>query len=257
MTMQYSYGRQRGSGAFFGVLIALILGAVALGMFVHHARSGIAGKLAGLITGRPLTIVSAPDVVEKVQQLNRLETVVYSLDTVVEGNESNPVLPDALAGDKLLMIVHGQTIAGIDMSKLQADSVQITEGTVDSSVAAAIAGVSYNDRCEQDAGVCARYRIIGESRSEPGNPGAERRASSVATGCAERWNSGCGHKKCESDGDSDARRIGIRACRNSIRFAGKQELPSIRARPMMGDASLDRNRTNGADGTDIHGRAGR
>jgi len=134
MTMQYSYGRQRGSGAFFGVLVALILGAVALGMFVHHARSGLAGKLAAMITGRPLTIVSAPDVVEKVQQLNRLETVVYSLDTVVEGNESNPVLPDMLTGDKLLMIVHGQTIAGIDMSKLQADSVQITEGSQGRSI---------------------------------------------------------------------------------------------------------------------------
>ncbi|MGA7155958.1 MAG: DUF4230 domain-containing protein [Acidobacteriaceae bacterium] len=128
MTIQYNYGRKRGSAPLFGVLLALILGAVALGVFVHHARSGIAGKLAGLITGRPLTIVSAPDVVEKVQQLNRLETVVYSLDTVVEGDESNPILPDALAGDKLLMIVHGQTIAGIDMSKLQPESVQITEG---------------------------------------------------------------------------------------------------------------------------------
>ena len=128
MTMQYSYGRQRGSGAFFGVVLALVLGAVALGMFVHHARAGIAGRLAAMITGRPLTIVSAPDVVEKVQRLNRLETVVYSLDTVVESKESNPVLPDALAGDRLLMIVHGQTIAGIDLSKLQADSVEITEG---------------------------------------------------------------------------------------------------------------------------------
>ena len=129
MTIQYSYGRQRGSGTFFGVLLALVLGAMALGVFVHHARSGVAGKLAALITGRPLTIVSAPDVVEKVQQLNRLETVVYSLDTVVEANESNPMLPDALAGDRLLMIVHGQTIAGIDMSKLSPDSVQIAEGT--------------------------------------------------------------------------------------------------------------------------------
>jgi hypothetical protein len=134
MTMQYSYGRQRGSGTFFGVLLALILGAVALGVFVHHARSGIAGKLAGLITGRSLTIVSAPEVVEKIQQLNRLETVVYSLDTVVEGNESNPVLPDALAGDKLLMIVHGQTIAGIDLSKLQADNVQINEASQGRSI---------------------------------------------------------------------------------------------------------------------------
>jgi hypothetical protein len=128
MTMQYNYGKQRGSGALWGVLLALALGAVGLGVFVHHARSGLAGKLAAMITGRPLTIISAPDVVEKVQRLNRLETVVYSLDTVVESNESSAVLPDALAGDRLLMIVHGQTIAGVDLSKLQADSVEISEG---------------------------------------------------------------------------------------------------------------------------------
>jgi hypothetical protein len=134
MTIQYNYGRQRGSGTFFGVVLALVLGAVALGTFVHHARSGVAGKLAAMITGRPLNIASAPDVVEKVQRLNRLETVVYSLDTVVEGNESSPVLPDALAGDKLLMIVHGQTIAGVDMSKLQQDSVEIAEGTQGRSI---------------------------------------------------------------------------------------------------------------------------
>jgi hypothetical protein len=94
----------------------------------------VAGKLAAMITGRPLTIVSAPDVVEKVQRLNRLETVVYSLDTVVEGSESNAILPDALAGDKLLMIVHGQTIAGVDMSKLQPDSVEINEGSQGRSI---------------------------------------------------------------------------------------------------------------------------
>jgi hypothetical protein len=132
--MQYSYGRQRSSGTFFSVVFTLLLGALVLGIFVHHARSGFAGKLAAMITGRPLTIVSAPDVVEKVQRLSRLETVVYSLDTVVESSESNPVLPDALAGDKLLMIVHGQTVAGVDMSKLQADSVEITEGAQGRSI---------------------------------------------------------------------------------------------------------------------------
>ena len=134
MTMQYNYGQQRGSGTFFGVVLALVLGAAALGVFVHHARSGVAGKLAAMITGRPLNIVSAPDVVEKVQRLNRLETVVYSLDTVVEGSESNPLLPDALVGDKLLMIVHGQTIAGVDMSKLQQDRVEISEGAQGRSI---------------------------------------------------------------------------------------------------------------------------
>lgn len=131
MTMQYEYrdGRRRGGGAFVGVLFSIVLGAVVLGVFVHHARSGLAGKLASMITGRPMTIVTAPDVIEKIEKLSRLETVVYSMDTVVEGSETNPVLPDALAGDKILMIVHGQTIAGVDLAQLKPESVQITDGS--------------------------------------------------------------------------------------------------------------------------------
>jgi len=126
---EYGYGRRRGSGVLFGVLFCLLLGATLLGVFVHRARSGWPGKLASAIAGRPLTVVSAPDVIEKIQRLNRLETVKYSLDTVVEGQESNPVLPDALAGDKILMIVHGSTVAGVDLSQLRPDSVQISEGS--------------------------------------------------------------------------------------------------------------------------------
>jgi hypothetical protein len=127
MTTQYTYGRQRGSGGFFAFLLALVLGAVALGMFVRRAHTGAMGRIATLITGRSTSTVSAPVVVEKIQQLARLETVVYSLDTVVEGNKSSVVLPDLLAGDRLLLIVHGQTIAGVDLSKMKPDDVQIVE----------------------------------------------------------------------------------------------------------------------------------
>lgn len=129
MTSQYEYGyqRRRGSGVFFGFIFTLLLGAAVLGVFVHRARSGWPGKLASAIAGRSLVEVSAPEVVEKIQQFNRLETVKYSIDTVVEGAESNPLIPDALAGDKLLMIVHGSTVAGVDLSQLKPESVQITE----------------------------------------------------------------------------------------------------------------------------------
>jgi hypothetical protein len=98
-----------------------------VGVFVHHARAGLAGRIASFITGEPMNVVSSRAVVEKVQRLSRLETVVYTLDTIVESNESNPILPDALAGDHLLMIVQGQTIAGIDMGKLKPENVAITE----------------------------------------------------------------------------------------------------------------------------------
>ena len=136
MTTQYDFhGRRRSSlGSLLGVLLALLLGAFALGMFLHKAQGGLAGELANLITGRSQSFLSAPDVVEKIAKLNRLETVVYSLDTVVEGGESSPLLPDALAGDKLLMIVHGQTVAGIDFSKLKPENVQITEGRAGRSI---------------------------------------------------------------------------------------------------------------------------
>ena len=125
---EYDYGPKRGSGTLLGVVLAVLLGAAALGYFVHQARTGVAGRFASWVAGRPLTVVSAPDVVEKIQKLNRLETVVYSLDTVVEGEETSPVLPDALGADKLLMIVHGQSVAGIDLSKLDPESVRISEG---------------------------------------------------------------------------------------------------------------------------------
>ena len=129
MTSQYDYGygRRRGSGVFFAIILSLVLGATLLGVFIHRARSGWPGRIASAIAGRSLTVVSAPDVIERIQRLNRLETVKYSLDTVVEGDESNPILPDALAGDKLLMIVHGSTVAGVDLSQLKPESVQITE----------------------------------------------------------------------------------------------------------------------------------
>src|ERR1700712_4610922 len=106
MTTQYNYDR-RGSGTFYAFLLALVLGAVALGLFLRQARNGAMGRIASLITGRSTTVdVSAPAVVEKIQRLSRLESVVYSLDTVVEGNKTNSVLPDVLVGDKLLLIVH-------------------------------------------------------------------------------------------------------------------------------------------------------
>src|ERR1019366_3178143 len=90
------------------------------------ATHGVLGHMAALITGRATTFdTSVPAVVQKIQRLNRLETVVYSIDTVVEGNRTSPVLPDVLAGDRILLVVHGDSIAGIDLSKLKPEDVVI------------------------------------------------------------------------------------------------------------------------------------
>ena len=125
MTTQYVSGR-RSSSSLLVFLFALVLGAAALALFLRHATSGVPARLAALIAGRTDSFsTSVPAVVEKIQRLNRLETVVYSLDSVVEGDKSSPIFPDALAGDKLLLIVHGQSFAGIDLSKLKPEDVRI------------------------------------------------------------------------------------------------------------------------------------
>jgi hypothetical protein len=125
MTTQYRSGRGP-SGTLLLVLFSLVLGAVALAVFVRQATTGIMGRISSAITGRTTTFdTSVPAVVERIKRLNRLETVVYSIDTVVEGARTNPVLPDILTGDRLLLVVHGQSIAGIDLAQLKPEDVRI------------------------------------------------------------------------------------------------------------------------------------
>ncbi len=129
MTTQYYSGPNYGS-RLLGLALALLLGAVAVVLVVRHATSGALGRIATLITGRSTSFdTSVPTVVEKIQRLSRLETVVYSLDTVVEGDRTSPILPDALAGDRILLVVHGESIAGIDFAQLKPEDVRIEGGT--------------------------------------------------------------------------------------------------------------------------------
>src|ERR1700722_19640144 len=124
MTTQYN--TRRGSGTLILILFSLILGAAAVVVFLRQATTGIMGRIATAITGRTTTFdTSVPAVVQKIQRLNRLETVVYSIDTVVEGSKSSAVLPDLLAGDRLLLVVHGQSIARIDLSQLKPEDARI------------------------------------------------------------------------------------------------------------------------------------
>lgn len=113
------------------LLLGLVVGAGAFLLFVRHATKGAWDEVAKKLTGRSLSIdTSLPTIVNKIQRLQRLETVVYNMDKVVEGSRENQYLPDFLAGDKLLLVVHGQTIAGIDLSQLQPSDVQVHERTI-------------------------------------------------------------------------------------------------------------------------------
>jgi hypothetical protein len=104
--------------------VGIVLGLLLLSAFAHIAQTGLWNRFAGYMTGRSISVdVSSPAVVEKIRQLSRLETVVYSLDKIVGGERQSAYLPDFLVGDKLLLVAHGEVIAGVDLRQLKTDDV--------------------------------------------------------------------------------------------------------------------------------------
>jgi hypothetical protein len=51
--------------------------------------------------------------------------VVYTIDKIVSGAKENPLFPDFLAGDRILLLVHGEVVAGIDFSTLKPGDVRV------------------------------------------------------------------------------------------------------------------------------------
>jgi hypothetical protein len=104
-------------------------------------RTGAVGFLAGFVAASALAGVvvwalfwqsgvrldlSRPTVVQHIQQLQRLETVVYSMEKIVTGSQESRYLPRLLAGDRLLLIVHGEVTAGVDLGRLDSSAVAIS-----------------------------------------------------------------------------------------------------------------------------------
>lgn len=119
--------KSRAGAVLFGLLIFFALGcAGAVWLLRHVGQNDATGRVASYLLGNRETFnTTAPDVVSQIQRLNRLETVSYSVDTVVEGKHTNTVLPDLLFGDRLILVVHGQVYAGVDLSQLKADQVHV------------------------------------------------------------------------------------------------------------------------------------
>ena len=103
--------------ARWGMMAAFLLGAAAA-----LAIGSIVWWQSGGANVRKID-VSQPTILSKIQQLERLETVRFYMDKIVTGEHESRYLPQFLSGDRLLLIVHGEVIAGIDLGKVKADDI--------------------------------------------------------------------------------------------------------------------------------------
>jgi hypothetical protein len=113
-----------------GVLGAILGGAIVL-IASRVASDSAAQGLWHALTARSSRIdLSRPAVVHRIQQLQRLETVVYSMDKIVLGQREGKILPDFLVSDRLLLLAQGQVVAGVDFAKLQLTDISLERKTI-------------------------------------------------------------------------------------------------------------------------------
>jgi type IV secretory pathway TrbD component len=113
-------------GWILGLLAGAVLTVLLLGAGLWMATGyGLYHFIDALRSGGTRINVDQPTVVHQIQQLKRLETVSYTMDKIISGEHDNAYLPKFLAGDRLLLVVHGEVVAGIDLAGLQARDVAI------------------------------------------------------------------------------------------------------------------------------------
>ena len=95
-------------------------------LLIVRASVGWTGTVSSWLQRTTHTDLSQPTVVDRIQKLQRLETVVFTMDKIVTGEKENAILPNFLAGDRLLLMVHGEVIAGIDFQMLKPNDVQVS-----------------------------------------------------------------------------------------------------------------------------------
>jgi len=123
-------GTRRPSRSWFYWVLAALFGAVVTVVLVGtlvwlSAGIGLLGLMGFTRGGRTQINVGQPTVVRQIQQLQRLETVSYTVDKIISGERTNAYLPKFLAGDRLVLMVHGEVVAGIDLTGLQPGDVLI------------------------------------------------------------------------------------------------------------------------------------
>jgi len=111
-------------------LVGLAVSLLAVFLVVRGSHNWPNSFLTSWLRRTTQTDMTQPTVVDRIQKLQRLETVVYTMDKIVTGEKQSVVLPDFLAGDRLLLLVHGEVIAGIDFQTLKAGDVQISGKTI-------------------------------------------------------------------------------------------------------------------------------
>lgn len=112
--------------------VILLIGLAAIVFAIYSAQK--------IKEEEPIETITREGVVTQIQQLNRLHTVAFSVDTVITSERPGSWMKLWQDEQKALFIAHGRVEAGVDLSALTPEMVQVVqpvqadEAQVDSNV---------------------------------------------------------------------------------------------------------------------------
>lgn len=109
------------------VILAVGLGVFWLSQRMNAFEAAVPNLQVIVQTPTP-QIISGAAVVQRIQQLSRLETSKYTIERVIDIRQGSniPIIGDWLAGDAILLIAHGTVVVGVDLSQLTPDAVTVS-----------------------------------------------------------------------------------------------------------------------------------
>lgn len=125
--------RTGGAGALvLAVVLLSVLGCALVGGYFYMRAQQARTDLANLVPLRETVVVRAdgPAVVKQIQGLSRLETSRYTLEKILDAERTRQHVPGFLAGEKLIFIAHGEVAAGLDLSKITENDVDISADSI-------------------------------------------------------------------------------------------------------------------------------
>ena len=69
-------------------------------------------------------------VIKEIRSLQRLATASFTIEKIIDGGTSGNTFQQLLFGDKILLIAHGQVIAGFDLSQMSEKDIEIQENNL-------------------------------------------------------------------------------------------------------------------------------
>jgi len=96
---------------------------------VREMTDNLSTQISVVLHPTPTILPDPVTIVHEIRSLARLETIKFSLEKIITAETRQGVFK-WLVGDRLILVAHGEVIAGIDLNKLDPGALQVRGGVL-------------------------------------------------------------------------------------------------------------------------------